>query len=103
MIAKNRDRTERRIQSRQRSFQTRGSFLCTGGIMADDEVTGQHYQIRPCSVHLVDDPAQSSGVHCAVAEVNVRQERYLEARCVGRPIRQSEYQSPLYRAGDCFP
>lgn len=71
MIAKDRDHTKWRIQFRQRRFQTSRPLRCTIGVMAGHEVSGQQNQIGPCSVHLADDPAQSSSVHRVAAKVNV--------------------------------
>jgi Ni,Fe-hydrogenase III small subunit len=66
MIAKNRDHTKWGIQMGQRCFQTSGSLGCTGGVMADHKVSGQQNKIRPCSVHLANDPSQPSSVHRVV-------------------------------------
>jgi hypothetical protein len=40
MIAKNRNHTKRRIEVRQRCFQTSCSLGCTGGVMADNKISG---------------------------------------------------------------
>jgi hypothetical protein len=102
VVAENCDHSQPRGQARQWCLQTSGSLGCTNGVVSNDEVSGQQHQIRPCRVHLADDPAQPLRVHRPVAKVNVGQQRDRERRRVSRPSSEPQCQPALNRIGFCF-